>query len=91
MKSLVVIDACVRQSDSRTLRIAEPIIEALSERYKLTRYDLPEMDIVPLNPGLGQRSGNGHCQGRPHPHCSTFLGHEFSGCSEVLLRASFAL
>ena len=52
MKTLVVIDACVRQSDSRTLRIAEPIIEALSKRYKVIRYDLPGMDIVPLNPGL---------------------------------------
>ena len=52
MKSLVIIDACVRQSDSRTLRIAEPIGEALSKRYKVTRFNLPEMDIVPLNPGL---------------------------------------
>lgn len=59
MKSLVVIDACVRQSDSRTLRIAEPIIEALSKRYKVIRYDLPEMDIVPLNPGLFEERGLG--------------------------------
>ena len=59
MKSLVVIDACVRQSDSRTLRIAEPIIEALSKRYNLTRYDLPEMDIVPLNTGLFEERGLG--------------------------------
>ena len=59
MKTLVVIDACVRQSDSRTLRIAEPIIEALSKRYKVIRYDLPEMDIVPLNPGLFAERGLG--------------------------------
>ena len=59
MKSLVIIDACVRQSDSRTLRIAEPIIDALSKRYKVTRYDLPEMDIVPLNPGLFKERGLG--------------------------------
>jgi len=63
MKSLVVIDACVRQSDSRTLRIAEPIIEALSKRYNLTRYDLPEMDIVPLNPGLFEERGLGEIPG----------------------------
>ena len=59
MKTLVVIDACVRQSDSRTLRIAEPIIEALSKRYKVIRYDLPEMDIVPLNPVLLAERGLG--------------------------------
>ena len=59
MKTLVVIDACVRQTDSRTLRIAEPIIEALSKRYNVIRYDLPEMDIVPLNPGLFAERGLG--------------------------------
>ena len=52
MKKLVVINACVREADSRTLRIAEPIIEALGKRYSTKRYDLPEMDIVPLTPGL---------------------------------------
>lgn len=50
MKTLVVIDACVRKSDSRTLRIARPIIDTLSKRYRLIRYDIPQMDIVPLNP-----------------------------------------
>lgn len=59
MKSLVVIDACVRQTDSRTLRIAEPIIAALSKRYKVIRYNLPEMDIVPLNPGRFAERGLG--------------------------------
>ena len=52
MKSLVFINACVRQTDSRTLRIAEPIVEALSARYQITRYNLPDMDIDPLNPDL---------------------------------------
>lgn len=57
MKKLVVINACVRKADSRTLRIAEPIIEALAKRYSVTRYNLPEMEIVPLTPGLyGQRA-----------------------------------
>lgn len=42
MNKLVVINACVRQADSRTLRIAEPLISALGERYEITRYDLPE-------------------------------------------------
>ena len=50
MKTLVVINAYVRKSDSRTLRIARPIIDALSQRHKLISYDLPQMDIVPLNP-----------------------------------------
>lgn len=63
MQKLVFIDACVRQSDSRTLRIAEPIVSALSKRYKITRYDLPDMDIVPLNPGLFEERGVGEIPG----------------------------
>ena len=51
MSKLVVINACVRQRDSRTLRISEPIIDALALRYSVTRYDLPLMDgVVPLSP-----------------------------------------
>lgn len=58
MKNLVVINACVREAESRTLRIAEPIIAALGKRYAVTRYDLPQMDIPPLNPRLyAERSG----------------------------------
>lgn len=63
MQKLVFIEACVRQSDSRTLRIAEPIVSALSKRYKVTRYDLPDMDIVPLNPGLFEERGVGEIPG----------------------------
>ena len=59
MKKLVVINACVRQADSRTLRIAEPIIEALGKKYSINRYDLPEMEIVPLTPGLYAQRAEG--------------------------------
>ena len=60
MSKLVVINACVRQADSRTLRIAEPIIDTLASRYQIVRYDLPEMDaVVPLTPALFARRGAG--------------------------------
>lgn len=57
MKTLVVINACVRKSDFRTLRIARPIIDTLSKRYRLIRYDIPQMDIVPLNPVVLREPG----------------------------------
>lgn len=63
MKKLVFINACVRQSDSRTLRIAEPIVAALSKRYEIIRYDLPDMEIVPLNPRLFAERGVGEIPG----------------------------
>lgn len=59
MKKLVVINACVRKADSRTLRIAEPIIGALAKRYSIVRYDLPDMEIVPLSPDLYARRADG--------------------------------
>ena len=59
MKKLVVINACVRKADSRTLRIAEPIIEALAKRYNVTRYDLPDTEIVPLTPDLYSQRAEG--------------------------------
>jgi FMN-dependent NADH-azoreductase len=50
MKKLVVIDACIRGGESRTRRIAEPVIEALAKRYEITRYDLTKMQLAPLTP-----------------------------------------
>ena len=50
MKKLVVIDACIRGEESRTRRIAEPIVEALAKRYKITRFDLSRMPMEPLTP-----------------------------------------
>ncbi len=62
MDNLLVIDACVRQRDSRTLRIAEPIIEALKPRFKhFIRYNLPEMDCIgPLTPKAFADRGDGN-------------------------------
>ena len=60
MERLVIINACVRLADSRTLRIAEPIITELGKRYDLIRYDLTEMEgIVPLTPQLLAERGKG--------------------------------
>lgn len=42
MKSLVYIDACMRK-ESRTRRIAEPIISKLSERYAITKFVINEL------------------------------------------------
>ncbi|MBR0299857.1 MAG: NAD(P)H-dependent oxidoreductase [Bacteroidales bacterium] len=82
--SLVVIDACVRQSDSRTLRIAEPVIKALAGKYKITRYDLPEMDIVPLNPSLFEERGLGEI-----PSWAKEAATAIAGADHILIAAPF--
>ena len=50
MNKLVFIDACIRGEESRTRRIAEPIIRELAKRYDITRYDLARMPMEPLTP-----------------------------------------
>ena len=50
MKKLVVIDACIRGEESRTRRMAEPILETLAKRYEITRFDLTKMPMEPLTP-----------------------------------------
>jgi FMN-dependent NADH-azoreductase len=50
MKKLVVIDACIREGESRTRRIAEPIIRRLESRYEVTFFHLTEMSMEPLTP-----------------------------------------
>ena len=50
MKKLVVIDACIRGEESRTRRLAEPIIASLARRYEIQRYDLTQMPMEPLTP-----------------------------------------
>ena len=85
MQKLVVINACVRQGDSRTLRIAEPVITALSGRYELIRYDLPEMDgIVPLTPELFARRSGGEI-----PAWALETARAMAGADRILIAAPF--
>lgn len=51
MKSLVYIDACMRK-ESRTRRIAEPIISKLSERYAITKFVINELPLEIIKPEL---------------------------------------
>ena len=84
MKKLVVIDACVREGDSRTLRIAEPIISALSARYAVTRYRLPAMDIRPLDPAQFAQRGQGSI-----PGWALQAAKEIAAADRILIAAPF--
>ena len=84
MKKLVIINACVRESDSRTLRIAEPIIAALSKRYAITRYNLPQMDIYPLNPDCYAQRSRGES-----PAWAVEAATAIAGADRILIAAPF--
>lgn len=45
MKKLLYIDACIRDAESRTKLIAEPIVKALEEKYDVQRYVLNDMEL----------------------------------------------
>lgn len=84
-KKLVVIDACVRQDQSRTWRIAEPIVDALMKRYETTVYHLPMMeDIVPLNPGTFAERGNGET-----PQWAIDCARTIADADRILIAAPF--
>ena len=59
MKSLVFIDACMRGKESRTRRIAEPIIDKLSERYEIIKYDLNQLPLTIVQEDLIQKRAHG--------------------------------
>ena len=85
MKKLVVIDACVRQSESRTRRIAEPVISALAERYEIVRYNLPELEgIVPLDPRLFEERGRGSI-----PSWAVRAARDIAAADRIVIAAPF--
>ncbi len=85
MKKLVFIDACVRQDESRTRRIAEPVISALAGRYEIVRYDLPEMEgIVPLDPKLFGERGQGSI-----PYWAVKAAKDIAAADRIVIAAPF--
>jgi len=53
---LLYIDACIRGENSRTRRVAEPLIDALSSRYDVERLSLNDLSLSPLQkPALDAR------------------------------------
>ena len=59
MKNLLYIDACIRDEESRTKRIAEPIVKALEKKYDVQRFVLNDMDLEIVQRDLIPRRLNG--------------------------------
>ena len=60
MKKLTFINACVREGDSRTLKLAKPLMEELSKRYDITEIKLSRSELTPITlPLYTQRGTNG--------------------------------
>ena len=59
MKKLLYIDACIRNGESRTKRIATPIIEALKEKYEVTTIVLNDLKLEVVQEGLITKRNSG--------------------------------
>ena len=59
MEKLLYIDACIRDTESRTRRIAEPIVHALERKYAVERYILNDMPLSIVQKDLIHKRLNG--------------------------------
>ena len=59
MKKLLYIDACIRDEESRTKRIATPIVEALKEKYEVETLCLNELNLSIVQKELITKRMNG--------------------------------
>ena len=59
MKKLLYIDSCIRDENSRTKRIALPIVEKLKERYEVETIILNDLNLPVIQKEENTRRGNG--------------------------------
>lgn len=59
MKKLLYIDACIRNGESRTKRIATPIVEALKEKYEVTTLVINDLKLEVVQEELITKRNNG--------------------------------
>lgn len=59
MKKMLYIDACIRDEESRTKKIATPIVEALQEKYDVTTLVLNDLHLEIVKEELCRKRLNG--------------------------------
>lgn len=59
MKKLLYIDACIRDEQSRTKRIATPIVEALKQKYDVQTLVINDLDLSIVKKELITKRNNG--------------------------------
>lgn len=49
MKNIVYLNCCIRKEESRTLKIATPIVEKIKEKHNVTEINLSDMQLILYN------------------------------------------
>lgn len=84
MNKLLVIDACIREGDSRTRRIAGPVIAALSQKYETEILHLTEMEMHALDPERYAGRGRGDI-----PQWALDSARKIADADRILIAAPF--
>ena len=59
MKKIVFINACIRNENSRTLKLAKPLLKQLSKNYEIEEINLTKSDLTPVTSKLYEERKNG--------------------------------
>ena len=91
MRKLIVIDACMRDGESRTRRILEPLAAELGKRYEIETIVLDGDDYRAVGrKTLAERNKKDSGCGQARD-CRPVLGHELPGHIEGLYREYVAV
>ncbi len=84
MKKLLYINACVRGEDSRTHRLASPILAELEAHYDIDMLDLTDASLAPIGKALFAARGEGKT-----PAHVIDMARRFAAADRIVIAAPF--
>lgn len=83
MKKLMVIDCCMREG-SRTERILNPVVEALSSRYEVERIEVEDLHLTAVDSRVLEERASGYV-----PEEIVALSRRLASASRIVIAAPF--
>ena len=83
MKKLMVIDCCMREG-SRTERILNPVVEALSSRYEVERIKVEDLHLTAVDSRVLEERASGYV-----PEEIVALSRRLASASRIVIAAPF--
>lgn len=84
MRKLIVIDACMRDGESRTRRILEPIVAELGKRYEIETITLDGEDYPAVGRKVLAERGSGHV-----PEATVAMARRIAAADRLVVAAPF--
>ena len=83
MKKLMVIDCCMREG-SRTERILNPVVEALSSRYEVERIEVEDLHLTAVDSRVLEERASGYV-----PEEIVAISRRLASASRIVIAAPF--